>query len=439
MKSVDTLIYVDWLIPIEPDHTYLEKQAVAIDQGRIVAVLPYDEMSARYQSDTVINLDNHVLLPGLVNAHTHSPMTLFRGLADDLPLMDWLNHYIWPAEKKWLGESFIVDGTELAIAEMLRGGTTCFNEHYFYADTIARCAHEAGLRACVGPTIIDFPNPWSNSSDEGIEKAIGLKAALSGYPLVNLCLAPHAPYTVNDQAFKKIKHLSDEHDLNIHIHMHETQDEIQQGLTNTGQRPLARLADLGLLSSKVQNVHMTQVNEDDIALLKESGAGVVTCPESNLKLASGFCPVQTLLDAGVTVALGTDGAASNNDLDMFSEMRTLALLAKGYSQDLTAVDALTALRIATLNGAKLLGLDKEIGSVEVGKAADLIAVNLSHLTTQPMYNPLSQLVYAVNSQQVNYVWVNGRCLLDKGQLTTLNVDEIRGKAKAWRERIVTTQ
>lgn len=435
MQSVDTIIYTDWLIPIEPHDTCLEKHAVAVHQGCIVAVLPHHDMQARYQSDNVITLDNHVLLPGLVNAHTHSPMTLFRGLADDLPLMDWLNNYIWPAEKKWLSESFIADGTELAMAEMLRGGTTCFNEHYFYADTIASCVHKVGMRANIGVTIIDFPTSWSASSDDCIDKALSMRDTFSGYPLVNLCLAPHAPYTVNEDAFKRIKAIAEEHDLNIHIHMHETKDEVEQSLDQYGQRPLRRLAELGLLTHKWQNVHMTQVNEDDVALLQTSGAGVITCPESNLKLASGFCPVQTLLDAGITVALGTDGAASNNDLDMFTEMRTLALLAKGVTRDLTAIEAATALRVATLNGAKILGLDDKIGTVEIGKAADLIAVDLSDLTAQPVYNPISQLVYAVNSRQVNYVWVNGQCLLEKGKLTTLDVSAIQHRTKAWQKRI----
>ncbi|MGB6976881.1 MAG: TRZ/ATZ family hydrolase [Gammaproteobacteria bacterium] len=436
MQKIDTLLLARWVIPIEPHNKYYEHHAVAIDRGRIVGILPNHEAETKYEAKNKITLSDHVILPGLINAHTHSPMTLFRGLADDLVLMDWLNNHIWPAESAWLSEAFVRDGTELALAEMIKSGTTCFNEHYFYPEQIATCTISAKMRARIGIHVLESTTAPGNSS---LEKAMQNYATLSEYartyPGITLSLAPHAPYSVSDHALQKIKTLSDEYQLPIHIHMHETTGEIQQELAKHGKRPLRRLHELGLLSPRFQAVHMTQVNDEDIALLQETGATIIHCPESNLKLASGFCPVQRLLNAHVLVALGTDGAASNNDLDMLSEMRTAALLAKATAQDATALSAAMALRMATLDGARVLQLDREIGSLEAGKAADIIAVNLNRLNTQPVYNPISQLVYAAHSDQVTDVWVAGVPLLRNSHLTTLDEINILTKAKDWQQRI----
>jgi len=435
MQTIDTLIHARWVIPVEPDDTVMDHHSVAIHDGRIVAVVPRAEAEARYQADAVHSLDQHALIPGLVNTHTHAPMNLMRGLADDLPLMEWLNQHVWPAEQKWVSEEFVHDGTQLAMAEMLRGGTTCFNDMYFFPEVTARAAAACGMRASVGLIVIDFPSAWAASSDEYIDKGLALHDEYRSDPLIRTALAPHAPYTVSDEPLEKIRMYADELDLPVHMHVHETRDEIEQSLKNFGVRPLERLERLGLLSPNLLAVHMTQLIDGELDQLAEAGVHVLHCPESNLKLASGFCPVVRLLNAGVNVALGTDGAASNNDLDMLGEMRTAALLAKGMTQDAAALPAHQALRMATLHGARALGLESEIGSITAGKAADLAAVRLDGIETQPVYHPVSQLVYAASRNDVTDVWVNGRHLLSERTLTTLDPAAVLARAREWQERI----
>lgn len=435
MKPIDLLIQPRWVVPIEPHNTVYENHAVAISQGRILAVLPREQAAQLYQARQTLNLDTHALMPGLINTHTHSPMTLFRGMSDDLQLMDWLNNHIWPAEKKWMNEEFIADGTELAALEMLRCGTTCFNENYFYADTIARVVDTIGMRASIGSVVIDFPTNYANTPDEYIEKTIHSFNTWRHHALIQITIAPHAPYTVSDENFLKIKKAAELHDLIIHLHLHETHDEMIQGMQKYNKRPLKRIDDLGLASFRLQCVHMTQIDDDDIKILQKTNSHVIHCPQSNLKLASGFCPVKKLMDAGINVALGTDGAASNNDLDMFNEMQTAAILAKAVSKNPTALSAADALQMATLNGAKAIGLAHEIGSIQAGKSADLIAIDLNHINTQPVYNPISHLVYALNSQQVSDVWVAGKQLLKNGEFTTLNKKNVLEKANLWQTRL----
>jgi 5-methylthioadenosine/S-adenosylhomocysteine deaminase len=435
MQTIDTLIHARWVIPVEPDDTVMDHHSVAIHDGRIVAILPRAEAEARYQADAVHTLDQHALIPGLVNTHTHVAMNLMRGLADDLPLMEWLNQHIWPAEQKWVSEEFVHEGTQLAMAEMLRGGTTCFNDMYFFPEVTARAAAACGMRASVGLIVIDFPSAWANSSDEYIDKGLALHDEYRNDPLIRTALAPHAPYTVSDEPLEKIRMYADELDLPVHMHVHETPGEIAQSMKDYGVRPLARLERLGLLSPNLLAVHMTQLIDGEIDQLAEAGVHVLHCPESNLKLASGFCPAVRLLNAGVNVALGTDGAASNNDLDMLGEMRTAALLAKGMTQDAAALPAHQALRMATLHGARALGLESEIGSITAGKAADLTAVRLDGIETQPVYHPVSQLVYAASRNDVTDVWVNGRHLLSERILTTLDPAAILSQARQWQERI----
>ncbi|MGZ8095847.1 MAG: TRZ/ATZ family hydrolase [Methylosarcina sp.] len=433
--QVDTLIHARWIIPVEPESVTYEHHSLAIEDGRIVDCLPTDLAKQRYQAATTENLESHVLLPGLINCHTHAAMTLMRGIADDLQLMDWLQNHIWPLEQKWMNESFVRDGTDLAIAEMIRGGTTCFNDMYFFPEVTAGQAVHHGIRANIGLIAIDFPSVWAENSAEYIEKGLALHDQFRHEPLITASFAPHAPYTVSDEPLKKIRMFADELELSIHMHVHETPYEVEQEQAKTGQRPLERLRTLGLVNPSLMAVHMTQLNEDEIRLFAETGAHIVHCPESNLKLASGFCPVARCLEAGINVALGTDGAASNNDLDMFGEMRTAALLAKAVAADARAVPAMTALKMATINGAKALCLDHEIGSLVVGKAADVIAVDLSHLETQPLYCPLSQIVYAASRQQVSDVWVAGRRLLNRRHLTTINSADLTAKVSEWQGRL----
>jgi 5-methylthioadenosine/S-adenosylhomocysteine deaminase len=435
VEPVDTLISARWVVPVEPEGQVLEGHAVAVRRGRIVDLLPTEQARARYLPAVERDLPDHVLIPGLVNAHTHAAMTLFRGLADDLPLMRWLGEHIWPAESRWVSDEFVEDGTRLAVAEMLRGGTTCFNDMYFFPEDTGRVASALGIRAVVGLILIDVPTVWARDAGEYLAKGLDVHDRFRDDPLVRTAFAPHAPYTVSDEALTRVATLAEELDVPVHMHVHETAEEIRQEIGRHGVRPLARLERLGLLTPRLVAVHMTQLEPAEIEQIAEHGISVAHCPESNLKLASGFCPVERLLDAGVNVALGTDGAASNNDLDLLGEARTAALLGKAVAGSAAALDAWTALTLATLHGARALGLEDEIGSIVVGKAADLVAVDFSALETQPLYHPVSQLVYAAGRQQVSDVWVAGRHVLKDRQPTTFDEAEVRARARAWGERI----
>ncbi|UAW97342.1 TRZ/ATZ family hydrolase [Halopseudomonas nanhaiensis] len=429
-ERIDMLIEARWIVPVVPAGVILEDHCLAIHQGRIVG-LPSQASAADINADKRLQLGEQVLIPGLVNAHTHAAMSLFRGLADDLPLMSWLNDHIWPAEARWVNEAFVRCGASLAIAEMLRGGTTCFADMYFFPEVTARVAMESGIRAQVAFPIIDNPIPGAKDSAEAISKGLRLHDEVKHNGLVQVAFGPHAPYTVGDEVLNRIRTLADELDLPIQMHIHETAFEVEEGVRQTGLRPLQRLDQLNLVTPRLQAVHMTQVNDDDVTMLGELGVSVIHCPESNLKLGSGFCPVQRLLDAGVNVALGTDGAASNNDLDMLGEMRTAALLAKGLTGQPTAVDAHTALHMATLGGARALCLGDEIGSLEPGKSADIVAIDLSGVAQQPVYNPLSQILYSASAAQVSHVWVAGKARVKDGQLLGMDLPGILAEAREW--------
>ncbi|MGR9100494.1 MAG: TRZ/ATZ family hydrolase [Gammaproteobacteria bacterium] len=433
--KIDTLIHSRWIIPVEPNNLILENYSLAIKDGKILDLLPQQEAEKKYRPDAIEKLPRHALIPGLVNAHSHAAMTLMRGIADDLSLMDWLQNHIWPLEQQWVGEAFVRDGTELAIAEMIRSGTTCFNDMYFFPEITAQQAIHAGIRAGIGLILIDFPTNWAENSDEYIEKGLALHEELRHEPLLTTPFAPHAPYTVSDGPLSRIKTFADELELPIHMHVHEILHEVEKALEQTGKRPLQRLNELGLLNPSFIAVHMTQLTDDEIEIYARSGGHIVHCPESNLKLASGFCPVAKCLDAGINVALGTDGAASNNDLDMLGEMRTAALLAKCVAGDASALPAATVLQMATLNGARAMGIDHETGSLVIGKSADMTALDLGELETQPLYNPVSQIVYAANRQQVTDVWVAGRHLLKQRNLTTIDIRELKKKIDEWRLKL----
>ncbi len=434
-QPVAALFNARWIVPVEPEGQVLEHHALVIQDGRILALLPQAEAATRYVAETCVNLDQHVLMPGLINAHTHASMTLLRGLADDLPLMTWLQDHIWPAEARWVNPDFVRDGTLLAIAEMLRGGVTCFNDMYFFPEAAAAAAREAGIRACLGLIAVDFPTAYAHCLDEYLDKGLALHEALKPEPLLHTAFAPHAPYTVSAPALERIGRLAVDLNIPVHIHVHETAAEVAQFTAENGCRPLQRLEQLGLLSPHLLAVHMTQLESAEIERLAQAGAHVAHCPESNLKLASGFCPVARLDAAGVNVALGTDGAASNNDLDLFGEMRLAALLGKSIAGDAAALPAARVLRMATLNGARALDLATETGSLEPGKSADVIAVDLGAPETEPVYHPLSTLVYAAGRHQVSDVWVAGRRLLADRQLTTLDIAEIVQRARRWRDQI----
>lgn len=435
MDHIDLLISASWVLPIAPIHTILTDAAIAIRDQRIIAVLPIELAQQTYQAEKTLHFPNHVLMPGLVNSHTHCAMNLYRGLADDLPLMPWLQQHIWPAEQAALSAESIRIGVKLAIAELLRGGVTCFSDMYFFPNVTAEAVIDTGIRGMIAHTIMNVPTGWAEDEDSYIRQARAAHEQRPQHDRVHWSIGPHATYTNSDNSLRAAKALSDEWGFPITMHVHETMTEIEQERTQRGKRPLERLADLGLLNDRFIAVHAVHLNDEDIALLQRHHCHVVHCPESNLKLASGMAPISTLEQAGINIALGTDGAASNNDLDMFGEMRTAAYLAKGVTQDPTTLPAKTVLAMATLNGAKALGLDDQIGSLEPGKYADIISVDLSHYFTQPLYNPISPLVYAANRLQVANVWVAGQPVVVDGELQTIDVATILSEAATWLERI----
>ncbi|MEH6415844.1 TRZ/ATZ family hydrolase [Pseudomonas sp. CGJS7] len=435
----DLLIEAGWVVPVEPHALVLEDHAVAVKGGVIVDLLPIHEARERYAAAETVSRPDSALIPGLVNAHTHNPMTLLRGIADDLPLMEWLQGHIWPVEGAVIGPQFVEDGITLAIAEMLRGGTTCANENYFFPDVQAAVYKRHGFRARVGLPVIDFPTAWAKTSDEYFDRAGEVHDLWRDDAMVATAFAPHAPYTVSDANFERIRMLADQLDLPIHLHTHETAQEVADSIKQYGQRPLARLDRLGLVTDRLIAVHMTQLTDAEIALCAERGVSVVHCAESNLKLASGFCPVCKLQHAGVNLAIGTDGCASNNDLDMFGETRTAALLAKAVGDDAKALDAFSALRAATLGGAKAIGFDDRIGSIQIGKQADLVCVDLSPLETQPVHHVVSQLIYATGRHQVGDVWIAGRAKLRERALVDMDTAALVANARQWRTRIAAIQ
>jgi len=430
-----SLIHARYTVPVRPRDVIYEDYSVAIKDDEILAVLPCAEAESLWPEADVLELPEHVLIPGLINSHTHSPMTLLRGYADDMELHVWLKEHIWPAEREFVGPEFVADGTRLAIAEMLRGGTTCFNDMYFFPDATIEACLDAGMRVSVGITIIEIESAWAADVDSYVEKGLRLHEQWKSHPLISFTLSPHAPYTVSDETLHRISTLSEELGIPVHMHLLETEWEIKQSYQHHDLHPVVRLEQQGLLDSNLQAVHMAQISSGDIDKLAITGAHVVHCPQSNLKLASGICPLAALIEAGVNVALGTDGAASNNDLDMFAEAQTAALLAKGISGDAQAVNAFQVLEMMTINGAHALGLGERIGSIEKGKQADLCAVDLSAPETQPLHHVVSQLIYAASRRQVSDVWVAGRRLLDSGELTSLDLDAVIRSAKKWQSRL----
>lgn len=431
---LDLLLFPTWIVPVEPAGVVLTDYAIGIKDGQVAVLAPRSDLR-RYQAAESVELPGMLLSPGLINMHGHAAMTLFRGLADDLPLMTWLQEHIWPAEAKWVSEDFVRDGTRLAIAEQIKGGITCFSDMYFFPQVACEAIHESGMRAQVTLPIMNFPVPGARTADEAIRRGLELFDDLKLHERIKVAFGPHAPYTVSDDKLANVLMLADQLDACIHMHVHETAGEVQEAIEKTGERPLARLRRLGLLGPRFQSVHMTQIDEEDLENLVETNTHVIHCPESNLKLASGFCPVETLWQAGVNVAIGTDGAASNNDLDLLGETRTAALLAKAVAGSATALDAHRALRMATLNGARALGLERCLGSLEVGKAADMVAFDMSGLAQQPLYDPVSQLIYASNRDCVKHVWVGGRSLLKDGKLTRLDEQELIENARTWGQKI----
>jgi 5-methylthioadenosine/S-adenosylhomocysteine deaminase len=438
METVDLLIEPRWLIPVVPRATVLEDHAVAVRRGQITAVLPREQAAARFAPAERIALPDHALTPGLVNLHTHAAMALFRGIADDLPLMQWLEQRIWPLERALVSPEFVYDGTRVAALEMLRSGTTCCSDMYFYPEASVRALRSVGMRAVAGIIAIEFPTAYAVDAEDYLRKGLATRDAFRNDPLVSFTLAPHAPYTVADGTLARIAMLAEELDLPVHIHLHETASEIDESKQRHRQRPIERLDRLRLVTERLIAVHAVHLSPTDIELLGRRGASIAHCPASNLKLGSGIAPIAELAAAGVNIGIGTDGAASNDRLDMVSEMRLAALLAKGARSDPRALPAPAALEAATLGGARALGLDSRIGSIEVGKEADLTAFDLSALETQPLYEPLPQLVYSAGREHVTDVWVAGQHVVKRRQLLAEGQDGLSASTAAtvlaWQNR-----
>ena len=429
------VVEAGWVIPVDPPGMVLANHAVVVADGRVHDVLAAGLSRERYPAARRIELPGHALIPGLVNLHTHAAMTLMRGLADDRALMDWLQNHIWPVETRLVSGDFVRDGTLLACAEMLRGGVTCFNDMYFHPEAAGRAALAAGMRAALGIIVIEMPSAYAADAQDYLSKGLATRDDLKHESLLSFCVAPHAPYTVSDRTFERIAMLQGVLDLPLHIHLHETRDEIEQSLARHGARPLARLQKLGLVDANLIAVHAVHLTPQETTVLATGGCHVAHCPSSNLKLASGIAAPASLLKAGVNVGLGTDGAASNNRLDIFTEMRLAALLAKGADDDPTALPAHTALEMATVRAARALGLADRIGTLAPGKCADMTAVNLGALELLPCYDPLSHLIYAAGREHVTHVWVNGELLVEDGRLTRLDTGELAAKAAYWKDKI----
>jgi 5-methylthioadenosine/S-adenosylhomocysteine deaminase len=435
-KSVcDLLLSARWVVPVVPEGSCHEDYALAITGGKILAMGSAATLSAQFQARERVHLTEHVLMPGLVNAHTHAAMSLMRGIADDFALMPWLSEHIWPAEAKHVGADFVRDGVRLAIAEQIRGGVTCMQDMYFFPEQSAEVAIEMGMRAAVGGAIIEFASAYAKDSQEYLAKARAMLEHYRSHALITPILAPHAPYTVSDQSFAALVQLAHDFHARVHCHIHETAAEVEDSVKQHGMRPLARLDQLGVIDKNLTATHMTQLTPGEMERLAVAGVSIAHCPESNLKLASGFCQVNAALKLGINVALGTDGCASNNDLDMLGEMKTAALLAKAVANDATALNAAQALTMATLGGARSMGLDKSIGSLEIGKQADIIALRMDDLDALPIFNPISQLVYANHRRQVSDVWIAGRARLRNSLYVDIDAAAIAANARAWGKKI----
>jgi len=437
LQEVDLVVAGGVVLTADQDWNMYDPGAVAVDRGAIVGLGPREEIEKAYRGRQQIDASGRLVMPGLINAHTHAPMTLFRGIADDLPLETWLYDYIWPAEAKWVGPDFVRLGTQLAAAEMIRSGTVLFCDMYFFEDDIAEACKEAGLRVVIGEGLVDFPNPDYKTPEEGLERNEYLLHKWGNDSLVVPSIQPHSPYAASSSLMQAGKELADRYGVPYLLHVSETQSEVQESIEKHGRTPIGRLADLGVLGPTTVAIHGVHLTDEDIELLAQYDAGVVHCPESQLKLASGFTPVPKLLEAGVTVGLGTDGAASNNDLDMFGEMGTAAKVHKMIAGDPTVVHARQALSMATLEAARVLGLEDRLGSLEVGKRGDIIVLDLDVPHMVPMYNVTSHLVYAAHSSDVRTVIIDGRVVMRDRELLTLDEEEIFVQAREMAREIAT--
>lgn len=431
LETVDLMIEARWVATATRDAPLLADTSVIVKDSFIVAILPTAEARLNYSATSIVCLDEHVLIPGLINLHTHAAMSLMRGIADDKTLMTWLNDYIWPAEQAVLSDKYVFDASLLSCAEMLSAGITCFNDMYFYPESTARAVKQSGMRANLGLTVIDFPTAYANDADDYLRKGLAARDEWRGNHLITASLAPHAPYTVSNKAFESILLYADQLDMTIHTHLHETIDEINQSIQSFSVRPLERLFNLGLFGQNVTIAHAVHCTESEMELLAIHGVHIAHCPTSNLKLGSGIAPVPQMLAHNLNIGLGTDGVASNNRLDIFAEMRLAALLAKGTTQDAAILPAEQALEMATINAAKALGLNESIGSIVVGKQADFAAVKLSDFDISPYYEPISHLVYACGREHVTHTWVAGELRYNDKRCTNIESQALNKIISTW--------
>jgi 5-methylthioadenosine/S-adenosylhomocysteine deaminase len=434
MSQYDTILHPDFVVPIVPRGQVLEAHSVALAGQTIAAIMPRSE-ATKAATAQHIDLKGCALMPGLINLHCHAAMSLLRGYADDMPLMSWLQQYIWPTEQRMISPEFVRDGSDLAIAELLKGGTTTLVDNYFFPEITAEQCDSAGLRALLNFPIIDMETAWARDAEACINRGLELRDRYRDHDRIEIGFGPHSTYGVSETILGKVAMLAEELDAPVHIHLQETKEEVLNSVERCGLRPIDLLQRLGLLGPRTHCVHMNAVGEQDIENLAIHGAHVVHCPRSNLKLGSGISPVQKLLDRGVNVALGTDGAASNNRLNMLAEAQTAALIGKVRHGDPRAVDAWTVLEMATLSGARALGQAHRLGSIETGKLADLIAVDISGMHQLPLNNLASNLVYASSGKEVLWSWVGGRLVMQDGQLQTLDYSDVTHRVLHWSNQL----
>lgn len=436
MQSCDLLIHAKWIITCEDRQPILQDHSIVIQNRKILAILPTHQAKQQYKAKEIAEYASHAVMPGFINAHTHVGMNWFRGLADDMALMDWLNNYIWPAERHWLSHEFVREASLFAMGEMIRSGTLCFNDMYFFPDATAEAAMTAGIRGHIGISLINFSTAWAQNIEEYFSKGFAFYEKYKNHENIKVTYAPHALYTLDEKILERVNQLAEKYSLKITMHIHETAHEVNQSIAQTGLRPLKRLDNIGFITPRLMAIHMTQINEEDLEILQSKKPQIVHCPESNMKLASGISPVETFRSLGLNVALGTDSTASNNDLDMMGEMHSAALLAKLATLNPAAFSAYDTIKMATINGAKTLGIDHLTGSLTPGKSADFIAINLDEIETLPLYHPASQIVYASSRHQITDAWLAGRQLLKNRKLLTLDEEELKQKAKHWADKIV---
>jgi len=434
-KNASIIISASWIFTSNSEGELLSDYSIVIEDNKIIDLVPQSKVFDEYVASDIYELTDHILIPGLINTHTHAAMSLFKGFSDDLPLQDWLSNHIWPAEKKFVSSSFVKDGSVLALAEMIKSGITTFNDMYFFPDATAEAAKELGVRGNIGLVVLDFPTNYAADPEDYLLKGFDFRDKWRNEELITTCIAPHAPYSVSDEAFTLINTFAEELNINIHTHLHETQWEINESIEKYGVTPVQRLNNLGIIGPSLMAAHCVHLNNQDIAILAKNKVNIIHNPSSNMKLGSGFSDTSKMLKQNLNISLGTDGSASNNRLDVMEEMRLAALLIKGSTQSPELLPAKEAIKMATINGAKALGLDSEIGSIEINKKADLVAINLNSIENQPVYNPLATLVYSSSRSDISYVWINGEIKLKDKNLVKIDEDRIIQLAKKWQRKL----